>query len=417
MRSAYRRLATAAAAVLAFARPAAADTVCDWWELASRLGNPYAPSATPRTPDQERATTRASLAMFEALNAIDRRYESYLGLPAGDPSASQDAAAATAAYRVLLQSFPAHKALLDESYAISMGGVTDERAREAGRLIGEQAAAAALAVGGIDPAIAQVPYRPRTTPGEWVATALPQIEPHMAAFRPWAIAGARALLPPPPPALNSERWARDYEEVRRLGGRTSTDRTPHQTLMARYRQAFDVTPSMRMAADAPGRTPVQNARMFALYQMAFDDAALAMIEAKFHYNFWRPITAIRNGEADGNDATPADPAWMPLLGTPNFPEYPCGHCTVAAAIAEVMSAEVGPRPAWGVRVSAGGVPNAMVQVLPGWDEWAQEVSDSRIYGGVHYRFSNEAGEQIGRQAARTVLEKVMRPLPGRTGRR
>lgn len=415
MRHVLRTAAVAAALVLA--RPAAADTVCDWWELASRLSNPMAATAAPRTPDMERAATRASLAMFEAVNAIDRRYESYLGFPAGDPAASQDAAAATAAYRVLLHTFPAHKALLDESWAISMATVADERAREAGRLIGEQAATAALAAGGIDPAIPQAPYRPRTAPGEWVATGLPQIEPHMVAFRPWAIAGADALRPPPPPALTSETWARDYEEVRRLGGRTSTDRTPHQTLMARYRQAFDVTPSMRVAVDAPGRTPVQNARMFVLYQMAFDDAALAMVAAKFHYNFWRPITAIRNGADDGNDATAADAGWMPLLGTPNFPEYPCGHCTVAAAIAEVMAAEVGARPAAGVRVSAQGVPNSVVQVVSAWDEWARQVSDSRIYGGVHYRFSNEAGEEIGRRAARAVLEKVARPLPSRSSRR
>lgn len=415
MRKAYLRMAAIAA--LVFARPAAADTVCDWWELANRLSNPMAANAAPRTPDVDRAATRAALAMFEAVNAIDRRYESYLGFPAGDPTASQDAAAATAAYRVLLHAFPGQKAALDENHAIALAAVRDERAREAGRLIGEQAAMAAIAVGGVDPAIAQVPYRPRTTPGEWIATGLPQIEPYMAALRPWAIPSAEALRPPPPPALNSAVWARDYDEVRRLGGRTSTERTPHQTLMARYRQAFDVTPSLRLAAEAPGRTPVQNARMFAVYQMAFDDAALAMAAAKFHYNFWRPITAIRNGEGDGNDATAVDPGWVPLLGTPNFPEYPCGHCTVAAAIAEVMAAEVGQRPAAGVRVGAQGVPMAAVQVLPSWDEWAREVSDSRIYGGVHYRFSNEAGEEIGRRAARTVLENVMKPLPSRNTRR
>lgn len=414
MRAAFLRVAAVAA--LAIARPAYADTVCDWWEFANKLYGPLQGSSTPHPPDQDRAVTRVALAMFEALNAIDRHYESYLNFPAGDPTASQDAAAATAAYRVLLASFPAQKTALDDSYAIAMDAVTNAQAKEAGRLIGERAAAAALAVGGIDSTIAQVPYRPRTTPGEWVATGLPQIEPYMSAFHPWVIPGADALRPPPPPALTSARWARDYDEVRRLGSRASTERTPHQTLMARYRQAFDVTPSMRLAADAPGRTPVQNARMFALYQMAFDDAALAMIAAKFHYNFWRPITAIRNGAGDGNDATAPDAGWVPLLGTPNFPEYPCGHCTVAAAIAEVMKAEVGAHPASGVRVLAGAVPNSVVQVLPGWDEWAQEVSDSRTYGGVHYRFSNEAGAEIGRRAARMVLEKVMRPLPRRNGR-
>jgi hypothetical protein len=306
---------------------------------------------------------------------------------------------------------------LDENYAIAMDAIADGPAKEAGRQLGERAAAAAMTVGGIDSTVVQVPYRPRTTPGEWISTPLPDIPPYMSAFHPWVIPNAEALRPPPPPALNSPRWARDYDEVRRLGGRASTERTPHQTIMARYRQAFDVTPSMRMAANAPGRTPVQNARMFALYQMAFDDAALAMIAAKFHYNFWRPITAIRNGANDGNDATTADPAWLPLLGTPNFPEYPCGHCTVAAVIAEVMKAETGAHPATGVRVTAMAVPNSIVAVLPGWDEWAQEVSDSRTYGGVHYRFSNEAGADIGRRAARMVLERAMRPLPARNTRR
>ena len=409
MRRAYLR--TAVAAALVFAQPAAADTVCEWWEFANRLANPMQASAAPRTPDQDRAVTRASLAMFEALNAIDRRYESYVGFPAGDRTASQDAAAATAAYRVLLHAFPAQKTVLDENYAIAMAAIPDERAREAGRLIGEAAAAAAIAVGGIDPAIQQVPYRPRTTPGEWIATPLPQIEPHTLAFRPWAIPSADALRPAPPPPLTSEVWARDYDEVRRLGGRTSSERTPHQTLMARYRILPDLTPSLRLAADAPGRAPVQNARMFALYQMAFDDAVLAMSAAKYHYNYWRPITAIRNGAEDGNGATDADLGWVPLLGTPNFPEYPCGHCAFAAAVAEVMKDEVGPRPAAGVRVTSLSVTNPLVQVLPTWDVWVREVSDSRIYAGAHFRFSNDAGEEVGRRAARMVLEKVMRPLP------
>jgi hypothetical protein len=220
MLRAYLRMAVVAA--VALAQPAAADTVCDWWEFANRLSNPNQASGAPRTPDMDRASTRVALAMFEALNAIDRRYESYLHFPAGDPSASQDAAAATAAYGVLLQAFPGQKASLDENYAIAMAAIPDERAREAGRLIGEQAATAAIAAGGIDPAIVQVPYRPRTAPGEWIATGLPQIDPYMAAFRPWAIPSADALRPPPPPALTSATWARDYDEVRRLGGRTTS---------------------------------------------------------------------------------------------------------------------------------------------------------------------------------------------------
>ena len=408
MRKALLGMAAATAA-LAFAPQASADTVSDWWEFANKIS----PFGSPRAPDQERVNTQVSLAMFEALNAIDRRYETFLKLPVGDASASQDAAAATAAYRVLLHHFPAQKTLLEENHTIAMSAVRDEKKRDAGKAIGEQAAAAAVKVGGLDPAIVQTPYRPRATPGVWVATGLPTTEPYWAALRPWVTGSPEALRAPPPPALTSATWARDYEEVRRLGSKTSTERTPRQTLMARYRQAFDLTPTLRMVADGPGRRPVQNARMFVLYHMTLDDAAQAMVVDKLHYNYWRPITAIRNGEDDGNPATQPDPAWVPLIATPNFPEYPCGHCTAAGAIATVMKAETGPRPAGGVKVGAMGVPNSAVHFLPSWDEWAQEVSDSRIYGGVHYRFSNEAGEEIGRRAARMVMERVARPLPGK----
>jgi hypothetical protein len=403
----------AAATSLAAATPASADSVADWWDFANRVSNAAGVQSGMGTPENSRAVSRTALAMFEAVNAIDRRYQSYLNFPAGDSTASIDAAAATAAYKVLHQHFPAQRSQIEESYALTMQGLGASTAVAAGRAIGEQAAAAAMTAGGPDPAQTPEPYRPRTTVGEWIATGLPQIEPWMLTFRPWVIPSAEALLPPPPPAMNSPTWTRDYEEVRRLGGRTSTERTPYQTLVARYRQAFDVTPTMRSVAEAPGRTPVQNARMFAVYQMAFDDAALAMVVAKFHYNYWRPITAIRNGAADGNDATQPDPAWVPLLPTPNFPEYPCGHCTVSGAIAEVMTAETGPRPRGGVRVGSLAAPLSAVQVLPSWDAWADEVNDSRMYGGVHYRFSNDAGEEIGRRAARMVMERVMQPLPRR----
>ena len=415
MRKSY--IVMAAAAALGAASPAAADTVCDWMDLANRLLNAQRASPGPSTPDAERAATRTALAMFEALNAIDRRYRSYLGVNRADPAASQDAAAATAAYRVLAHHYPAQRAQIEESYTLAMATIPEGESREAGRRIGESAAEAAIPAGGLDPAVAQSPYRPRTAPGRWIGASLPSTEPYWAAFRPWVIPSPEALRPPPPVALDSERWARDYQEVRRLGGRASTERTAHQTLVARYRQAADVMPSLRFVADAPGRTPVQNARMFAVYQMAFDDAVQAMIVAKLHYDFWRPITAIRNGDEDGNDATPVDPEWLPLLSTPNFPEYPCGHCTVAAAVAEVMTAETGNRPLGGVRAMSMVIPNSVVQTFPSWDAWAQEVSDSRIYGGVHYRFSNEAGEQIGRRAARMVLEQVLQPLEGGARRR
>lgn len=407
MRSLHMILAGVA---LVAAGPAQADTVTDWWDVANRYYNAAQGSPGPLSPDTARASTRAALAVFEAVNAIDRRYQSYLNLAAGDSTASQDAAAATAGFKVLLHHYPANKAALEESYALTMAGLADGPARQAGVLIGEQAAALANAAGGLDPSIVQTPYRPRTVLGEWVATALPSLDAYWPAMKPWVIASAEALRPPPPPALTSEIYARDVEEVRRLGGRASKERTPVQTLIARYRQAFDVTPSVRAATDAPGRRPVDNARLLALYQMAFDDAAHAMIVAKQHYDYWRPITAIRNADRDGNPATQYDAGWVPLLPTPNFQEYPCGHCTVAAAIGEVMEKESGLA---GVTVASLINPNSSLQHIASWDEWVRQVSDSRIYGGVHYRFSNDACEDIGRKAAAQVLASALRPLARR----
>ena len=406
----FRLLAAASALVAA---PASADTVCEWMEFAQTIQTAAAPPPTaPRIPDHDRAQTQVALAMFEALNAIDRRYESYLGLAQADASSSQDAAAATAAYHVLISHFPGQKTALDDSYSIFINEIADRRARESGIAIGKAAAALALKAGGIDPAVKQVPYMPRAQAGVWVPTQLPVFAPFSTAFKPWILERADSVRPGPPPSLDSERWARDYDEVRRLGAKDSKERTPQETLMARYRITPNMMPAYRLAADAPGRRAVENARMFAMLGMIDDDVTMAIADAKLHYNFWRPITAIRNGEADSNPATAPDPAWEPLINTPNHPEYPCGHCIFAAADAEFMKAEVGNKPAYGVRVSSRSIPNAAVQALPSWDEWARQVSYSRTLGGVHYRFSNEAAEEMGRKIAQQAMAKVMRPLPG-----
>ena len=400
------------------AAPAQADTVCEWIGFGETIARAAAPPPdAPRTGEHDQAGTQLAIAMFEALNAIDRRYETFLGMAQGDGTASQDAAAATAAYQVLLAHYPGQKTALDESYNMTMLGIADAGARDKGKAIGEAAAKLALAAGGMDHAKPQVPYRPRTSPGVWTAANLPVIPPYMATFKPWVLPSYEAVRPAPPPKLDSERWARDLAEVQTIGAKLSKARTPDQTLMAKYRITPDMMPSLRMIADQHGRPLVQNARMFALAEIAADDASRATSLAKLHYNFWRPITAIRNAEDDGNAATRPDPAWEPLIGTPNHPEYPCGHCTYAAATATVLKSEVGNTPPGGVRVHSRSVPNSAVQVLPSFDEWVKQVSYSRILGGVHYRFSNDAGEEIGRKTAQMALDKIMRPLPGKVAKR
>ncbi|MEG3179275.1 vanadium-dependent haloperoxidase [Sphingomonas sp. LT1P40] len=408
--NAFRFLAATAA--LTVAMPASADTICEWMEYSQRINDAAAPPpSVPRLPDHEQAVTQVALAMFEATNAIDRRYESYLKLPLGDARASQNAAAATAAYQVLIAHFPGQKMGLEDSYAIAMEAVTDANARRLGKEIGERAAKAALTAGGIDPAVTLSPYRPRTAPGVWIGAQLPVFEPYTFAFRTWFLPSLDAVRPGPPPALGSETWTRDFEEVKRLGARGSKDRTAHQTLMARYRITPNMMPSYRAVADAAGRSLVQNARMFALVEMASEDAGRAMAAAKIHYNFWRPITAIRNAEDDGNPATAPDTNWIPLINTPNHPEYPCGHCTYASTIATVLKSETGNVPPGGVRVASLSVPNSAVQWLPTLDDWVREVSFSRILGGVHYRFSNDAGEEIGRKVGTMAVTTILKPLP------
>ncbi len=417
-----KSLLAVAMALTAFGTtPVLADTVCEWIEFSQGIATATAPPPTaPRTPDHDRAGTQVALAMFEAINAIDRRYESYLKFPFGDARASQDVAAATAAYQVLLAHYPSQRTALEENYAsaIALAAEGNAAARNAGKAIGEAAAKAALASGGIDPAITQTPYLPRTQPGVWTATALPVFEPFSVAFKPWILPRVDAVRPGPPPALTSERWARDYDEVKRLGGRKSTERSGDESLMARYRITPNIVPTLRLIADVKGRSLVANARLFALFGMVGDDVMMATGEAKLYYNFWRPVTAIRNGEADGNPATAPDPWWEPLITTPNHPEYPCAHCITSAAAAEVMKAEVGNAPPGGVRVASRSIPTSNVQVLPSFDEWVRQVSYSRTLGGVHYRFSNEAGEEIGRKVAAMALDNLMRPLPkARTARK
>ena len=409
------RLVVTTACALAWAAPAGADTICEWMDFAKRQLPQGPPPNTGLTQvltgEGDHAGTQVALAMFEAVNAIDRRYRTYVDMPLGDPNANQDAAAITAAFTVLMAHPAARKTELQESYDLAIAGIPDSPAKAAGIAIGKQAGTSALRFGNVDPQIVQTAYRPITTPGQWVPTALPTTRPYSVAYRPWVLRRADEVRPPAPPELDSDRYARDLNEVKRLGSRTSTARTPVETLIARYRITSDEMPALRTLVDQDGRRMVDNARIFALYSMLGNDLGLAVSDAKLHYSFWRPVTAIRNADRDDNAATEVDPGWEPLMNTPNHGEYPCGHCIFAGGIAELMTSLGGKKPTWGIRVGSDSLPNSAIQVLPDWDEWTRQVSYSRILGGVHYRFSNEAGEAMGRKLAKLTLERVLQPLP------
>jgi hypothetical protein len=345
--------------------------------------------------------------VFHAANAIARRYPSELGprLEAAD-GASVEAAIAAAHRTALVRLLPAQQPAIDEAYRTALNIVADGPAREAGIAVGERAALAQLSARADDGATAPEAYRPYTTPGRYVPAVLPAV-PQWPQRRPWLLNSAAQFRPGPPPALDSERWARDYNEIKAVGSRHSTVRTAEQTDIARF---WETTAPpiyhgvVRSVAEMPGRDIVRNARLFAAVTQGIDDAMIAVFDAKYHHGFWRPITAIRNGDIDGNDATQADASWMPLITTPAHPEYPCAHCIQAGVVGAILQAELGsgPQP---VLSTASASASGAVRRWPSVAAFMQEVGNARVYDGVHFRFSTEVGADMGRRIGGLVVQR------------
>lgn len=221
------------------------------------------------------------------------------------------------------------------------------------------------------------------------------------------MASADQFRPGPPPSLTSERWARDFNEIKVIGARNSTQRSAEQTEIARFWEATGPAiyfPVVRSVAQAPGREPTQNARLLAIAGVTMDDALVAVMDAKYQYNFWRPITAIRNGDHDGNDATERSSTWMPFVDTPMHPEYPCAHCALAGSLGAVLKQEIGAGPVptlTTTSITAKGAARSWTRV----DDFVQEVANARIYDGVHFRTSTEVGTELGRKVGELAAGK------------
>ena len=387
-----------------------ADTVTTWMEVAEHaVSEADGATSVKRTPGTSRVTAQVALAVFTATNSIELRYESYLELPAPAAGASAEAAAAAAAHAVLVAIYPDQQKTFDDALLISLAGVPDGDAEKAGVEQGKLAAAAAMKRSALPADAVLDPYRPLTEPGVYIDPGLPSILPFDTALPPYFLTRIDELRPTGPPALASPRYARDLEEVRRLGAKDSQERPADKGLLARPWLWINYQPMIADIARRPGRSLTQNARLYALTNMAIEDAWSAIMEAKMHFARWRPITAIRNADRDGNDATTRDPAWEPLLKTPTHSDYPCGHCGVSAAFATVMESETGAAPAGGIRLSSWDDNPGFQVVLPTWKAFVDEMSMSRIYSGAHTRSANEDAEAMGRTAARKAL-MAMRPL-------
>jgi hypothetical protein len=225
------------------------------------------------------------------------------------------------------------------------------------------------------------------------------------------MASADQFRPGPPPSLTSALWARDYNEIKTLGAKTSTTRSTEQTAIARFWET--TRPSIylqvvRAVANAPGREVTQNARLFAATTQAMDDALIAIFDAKYHYRFWRPVTAIRNGDTDGNEATEREASWIPFIDTPMHPEYPCAHCILAATVGTLLQAEIGTSPMPTLTTTSDTAPGA----ARSWtkiDDFMQEVAEARICEGMHYRTSTEVGTDMGKKLGQLVAAKYFQP--------
>ena len=382
---------------------AAADVVTDWNTKATAI----CAAAKLPPPPAYRAMAMVQTATHEALDAIAGHQGPGTAKPGTTADASPEAAVAAANRAMLSTLVPSQQAAIDAEYRSALSAIPDGPAKTAGVLLGEQASAAVLAARGEDGAAAPESYRPRTVPGVYVPTVIPAV-PQWPQRKPWVMARPDQFRPGPPPRLTGKLWARDYNEIKALGARASASRTAEQTEIARFWEAtgpeiyFGLVKSVAATA---GRDPIRNARLFAVAGQAMDDALIGVFDAKHRYGFWRPITAIRNGDRDANPATERDGSWLPLIDTPMHPEYPCAHCTLAGALGAVLQAEIGTGPTPPLRtssVTAAGATRSWTSI----DAFVAEVASARIYDGVHYRSSTEVGTDLGKKIGALVVTRL-----------
>jgi hypothetical protein len=367
-------------------------------------------SKAPGTPPAVRIMAFVQVSVFEAVNGITGQYPPRQAKITAAPGASVDAAVAAATRTALAKLMPTQQAAIDADYDAALKRIADGPAKTSGIAVGEQAAAACLARTDEGLSLPDT-YRPRTTAGVYVPTMLPVVT-NWGKRKPWVMTSGAQFRPGPPPDLKSEAWARDYNEIKAIGGKNSTVRTPEQTAIAKFWEATAPAvywPVARSVAAVPGRDVTANARLMAIAAMAMDDALIAVFDAKYTYNLWRPVTAIRNADIDGNDATERDPSWTPFIDTPMHPEYPCAHCIVSASLGAVLQAELGSGPAPALS-SASSTASGAVRTWKSVGDFMQEVAVARIYDGVHYRNSTEIGSAMGKQIGELAVKSFPKPI-------
>jgi membrane-associated phospholipid phosphatase len=366
-------------------------------------------------PLAARDMAMVQVAVYDSVNSVFRTNRPYKVLAKAAPGTSAEAAAAAAAHRVLVELFPAQRLFFDAVLRGSLARIPNPGERSGVRL-GRFVAGKILDLRRNDGANAVVTYTPGTNPGDWQKTPpgfANAVLPQWPNVTPFALSSGAQLRPAGPPALTSAQYTAAFNEVKSLGRFDSTTRTPEQTAIALFWAdgTGTATPPghwneiAQAVARSRHNSLADNARLFALLDIALADAGIVSWDAKYRYNFWRPVTAIRAADTDGNPDTTADPSWTPLLVTPPFPSYTSGHSTFSAAACEVLTRFFGSN----VRFTStsDGLPG-FARTFRSFQQAADEAGMSRIYGGIHYQFDNQDGLATGGAVGRFVFANLLR---------
>jgi hypothetical protein len=424
MSTAVRSFVVAVLGLCITAVPAAAragDPVLEWNNIARQAI--VTPALSP--VQQTRAMAIVHVAIHDAVSGITGDYARYHSTRVPPAGVSPAAAAIGAAYHALVGLF-GETPFLSMAYATSLAlhGVSPS---DTGLAYGQTVAEDILMLRQDDGAAqAAFPYMADGAgmPGVWVpmssAPGAQALLPGWGDVMPWVLRSASQFRPDDPPALTSERYARDFNEVRRLGRLTDSTRTDEQTQIALFWRASPTAlwnPILRRAIEFRGLDLPTSARVTALFYLAAADASVACWEAKYEYDFWRPEPAIVRADEDDNPETVADPSWRPLIPTPPHPEYPSAHATNSAAMAAVLAAIFGDAPGFVIEATS----SQNVGFVRHWQtftEGVREVVDARVYSGIHFRTADVVGARLGRQVARFVMAHALRPekrLNGKKG--
>ena len=394
------------------------NLISRWHAVAtSTINVPSAPTgATPeeRVGGPDIATVQ--IAVYDTLMAIAGTHKPFATTPVAPATgASMDAAINEAAYRVLLGLFPSRGALANPAdgyqamYDSEMAKIADGSAKRLGIALGAEVARGTLALRANDGrSVALPPLVAGTQPGEFRPSnpnVAGRVNPYI---RPFVLQSADQFRPGPPPALTSDLYATDFNEVKDYGGAISTLRTAEQFEIARFNTESPATQSPRnqRRLATTQATPAENARLLAMLTVAFADAGIACFDAKYTYLFWRPQTAIPEADADGNPATLAETTWKPSVTTPNHPEYPAAHGCAQSAVAETLRGFFGTKK---VAFEWDSTMTGTTRHYATTDDFLREAIDARVFGGMHFRNSAETGAHIGRKTAQWMMRYHFQP--------